>query len=762
MLRWSFEPILESYRLVLLLSGMLVLLLLWIRPWRRPTVTRRQWILMSLRAGAIFLLTVAMLRPAHIRTESRPQSATLVVLCDLSRSMNVQDSSGGRSRWQQLSSTLIDSRDEWQRLGELFDVRAYGFAESLTDDMFSDGKLQLPVKPMGDETDIARAISEALRRESGKRLAGVILLSDGSQRVLQPRFNLQQAVRELTRMNAPLYSVTFGKPRDESRARDVLIERLQDQYTVFVNNELSIRGAVRVKGYINQPVPVRVMIEGPDGVTSQTLGPQDVSAMQDDELVDFSFEYSPTVAGAYKLTVEAVPQDGELVVTNNRLTAYLNVLEGGLRVLYLEGNLLGAEQQVLRRSLATSPDIELDFQPIDPRRRDEWPIDLSATLRQTSYDVFLIGDVDATALGKASLHRIADQVQRGKGLMMTGGLNTFGPGGYENTPLADVLPVNLLQVERQRFGPDEPIRSDVHITGPLQMLPTRPHFITHLANGSENLKAWRRLRPLLGANRFESLKSGEQAIRLAETEAGDPLLLARQYGAGRVLVFAADSTHLWWRYGQQDAHRRFWRQAMLWLANKDELLRRDIWVRLPRRRFRPGEAVTFTAGARGETGDVIENVELTATLQLGQEASQPIRLVRDRDGQDWSAELEPIETAGEYSVLITARLDGEEIGQATARFTVQALDLELADPAANPQQLAILSQLTSTAGGRAVPPEQVRDLLAEILQKPPEMEIEVESKWRFGDSATETWPFFLAFVAILTGEWFLRKKWGLN
>ena len=115
----------------------------------------------------------------------------------------------------------------------------------------------------------------------------------------------------------------------------------------------------------------------------QTLGPIEVTATQDDQLVDFSFDYSPTVAGAYKLSVEAVPQDGELVVANNRLTAYLNVLEGGLRVLYLEGNLVSPEMQILRRSLGASPDIELDFLPIDPRRRETWPIDLSQTLQQS-------------------------------------------------------------------------------------------------------------------------------------------------------------------------------------------------------------------------------------------------------------------------------------------------------------------------------------------------------------------------------------------
>ncbi len=404
--------------------------------------------------------------------------------------------------------------------------------------------------------------------------------------------------------------------------------------------------------------------------------------------------------------------------------------------------------------------MELDFVPIDPRRRDLWPIDLTQTLRQTAYDVILIGDVDATALGPAGTRRIAELVKRGAGLMMIGGLHTFGPGGYDNTPLADLLPVNMAQIERQPFGPDQAIRHDVHISGPLKMVPSRPHFITHLANGDENLKAWAELPPLQGANRFLSVKSGQQAVRLAETQAGDPLLLARQYDGGRVLVFAADSTHRWWRYGFQDAHRRFWRQAMLWLANKDELLRRDVWVRLPRRRFRPGEVVTLTAGARAENGDVLADAQLSATLQRDAGPPQPVRLAHE--GDDWTAELEPMEEPGEYVVRVNAELSGQAIGQSMARFTVQSLDLELADPAGNPDQLAMLARMTEDAGGRAVLPEQLPELLRDLLEKPPEMEIEVETKWRFGDSVLETWPFFLVFVALLGCEWFLRKKWGLN
>ncbi len=756
MSRWSFEPILESYFAVLAMATLLIGLLWAIRPWSQSPRRGRSWILFGLRAGVVLLLLLAMLRPTHVSTQSRPQSATLLVLFDQSRSMGVTDSAGGESRWRQQSQVLQSARDELQKLQKLFEIRLYGFDQELADESFRDGTLKLPLEPRGQQTDIALSLSEALQREAGKRLAGVVLLTDGAQRVVQPRFDLQQVVRELARMNTPLYTVVFGKPRDQAQSRDVAVERLQDQYTVFVKNELEIRSALRVQGYVNRPIPVRLFIEGPPGVPPTSLGPLELTANEDDQLVDFSFVYAPEVAGSYQLRVEAPAQDGELVVANNQLTAYLNVLEGGLRVLYLEGNLLSGEQQILRESLGTSPDIELDYRAIDPRLRAQWPIDLSEIWKSKPYDVLLIGDVDSTALGEDNLRRIAAAVEQGTGLMMLGGLNTLAAGGYGTTPLADLLPINFARFSRQEFGADQPVREELHRDGPLVMVPTRPHFITHLGTAGDNVAAWRRLKPLLGANRIESLKP--QAIRLAEAdnEQRDPLLVARQYDRGRVLVFAGDSTHRWWRYGQQDAHKRFWRQAMLWLASKDELLRRDVWVRLDRRRFRPGELISLTAGARAENGDVIQDAILTAEVKSGSGPPRPVSLVRDQD--DWSAELDDLREPGQYTVDVTATQNGQIIGQASAQFQVQRLDLELADPAANPQQLAALSGLTSQAGGRSVPPENLNELLDELLQKPPEMEIEVETKWQLGDTAIDSWLLFVTFVGLLGAEWFLPKS----
>ena len=44
-----------------------------------------------------------------------------------------------------------------------------------------------------------------------------------------------------------------------------------------------------------------------------------------------------------------------------------------------------------------------------------------------------------------------------------------------------------------------------------------------------------------------------------------------------------------------------------------------------------------------------------------------------------------------------------------------------------------------------------------IQQQPKEMEIETQEKL----TPWDTWPFFLLFIGLISGEWYLRKKWGL-
>ena len=128
----------------------------------------------------------------------------------------------------------------------------------------------------------------------------------------------------------------------------------------------------------------------------------------------------------------------------------------------------------MRAALAQSPDIVverrlLNYQPPE--------LDLREEFAHGKFDVVILDDVDAQALSHESWQALADRVRAGVGLMMTGGYHSFGPGGFRDTPLADVLPLNIGPAQRQNFG--DALRIDVQLPPPVRMRPAAPLGTRH-------------------------------------------------------------------------------------------------------------------------------------------------------------------------------------------------------------------------------------------------------------------------------------------
>ncbi len=757
MFRLSFYPIGGSYLLVAG-AGLVLVLLLAIGP-RAGRLDRLQRAgLVALRAVVILLVILAMLRPTLVYTRTEKQQATLVVLVDRSRSMSVRDSLGNRTRWQALGEALDGAAGALGKLAEDFEVRVYAFdAEVEQLPLAAGSPLQLPDEPQGPQTAIGAALEDVLRREAGKRLLGVILLSDGAQRALAPRDAApQNAAAQLKLLGTPLYTFGLGQAHGPGQAQDVAVARLLVAGNVFVKNELAVQGEVRTSGFVNREIAVRLLFETAPG-KMEVVAQKTVRPAADGQLLPVDFQYVPEVTGEFKLTLEAVEQAGELVTTNNRQSTFVNVLGGGLRVLYLEGK-PRVEAKFLRRALDASPDINVDLLRIDPRDPGTRPGNLAERFLPGKCEVYIFGDLDSMALRADELRSLAEAVDKGAGLIMLGGFHSFGPGGYFDTPLTRVLPVVMDRFERQNF--DEPIREDLHEPGPLRMEPTRLgllHFALSLAAGRrENQGAWAQLPPLEGANRFRQLAPG--ALVLADAPAADgsdrrvPLLVAHTYGNGRVMAFAGDSTWRWSLHGHQNAHRRFWRQTILWLARKDETQQGHVWVKLAGRRFAPGQRVELSAGAQAPTGEALADAQFELEVVLPDKSRQPLQAVGE--GDHVKASFRETLSPGDYEIKVTASHDGQPLGSARGRFLVFEQDLELDNAAAD---LATLEALAATTGGKAMAPEQLPELVQQLAQQTEELEVRQLTK----TSLWDRWAFFLVLVGVLGAEWYLRKRWGL-
>jgi len=753
MSQWSLSPVGDYWLVAALLALLLSALVLLRLPFRQLTGRRRR-VLFGLRVALLLLALVALLRPTLIHSETKKQSATLVLLVDRSRSMLVADALGDRTRWAALRSELENAQPALKDLAENLEIKVYSFDADLQTLPIADGTIDLDQVPDGQQSAIGAALEDVLRRESGKRIVGLILLSDGAQRAYAPRdVPPQTPARRLADLGCPLYTMTFGESRGTGQ-RDIAIRDLVVNQTVFVKNELTTFGTARIDGYVNQKIPVDLLFEMPSGkmqvVATQEL---ELASGQDGQSMPLELSYVPQVPGEYKLTLRAAEQPGELVTTNNQMSTFVTVLKGGLNVLYLEGA-YRVEQKFLRRSIDSSPDIKLDYLRLDfnPAKH---PQDLIERFHRGKYDVYILGDVDSTAFTRPELAALAKVVHEGAGLIMLGGYHSFGPGGYGDTPLAEVLPVEMDKLERQRYG--EAIRSDVHLAGPLKMRPARPlgtkHFVMSL--GADNPAAWDHLPPLEGANKLVPKRT---ARVLADTPLRQPLLIAQEAG-GRVMAFAGDSTWHWWMGDKnreyQAEHKRFWRQVVLWLAHKDDQAEDNVWLKLAQRRFAPGGRVEFTAGAVSAQRDPLKDATFQVEVLLPDGARQSPQLVQQEEG--WFGIFTGTHTAGDYAIEVSAEHHGALIGKARARFLVYDQDLELDNPASDPTLMSSLAAMTKDAGGQALAPEELPSLLARLKKQPLEVEVDREVK----ESPWDTWPFFLLFVGILSTEWYLRKKWGL-
>ena len=763
---WTIQPIASP---VILAIGLLILVgLLFVRP-SFGNLTRSRWLRLALlRSLVILMAAVAMLRPGCISTIERNQSAVLPVLIDVTRSMQLPHRGDQSTRWGELVKALKENRSRFQTLrDQQIDVQFFAFDNEMRR-LERVGELpELPESPEGVETDIGTPIDDVLSSFRGERLLAMLLLSDGMQNALDPNVELLNAVETIAENQVPLFTVPFGLPADVGQLADIAITNLPDQHAVFVKNNLNVSATLVSRGFVNKEIVVQLLISSRDSPEEVVVDEQVYTPSRPYEELVVKLKHTPTEPGQYRIKVRAVGQPTEVAVRNNERPSFLTVYDGGLRVLYLEGN-LGDEQRFIRQSLPRAAQgIEMDFYAILPHQRKRgagWPVDgvYGERLRDKSYDVIILGDLDSTALYRKGSHEtnlnaLAQHVSEGKGLLTLGGYHSFGPGRYHQTPLADVLPIKMDPAEQQDFGSD--VRIDLHYTRPIKVRPTAPHFLTKLDDADDPLEAWRRLPPLKGANRFVGIK--DTANVLLEGESKEWIMVAGNYGRGRVISFAGDTTWNWWTHGHVDEYKRFWRQVILWLAFRDGRSNDNVWIDLPQRRFQPRSQVSFTCGARNGVGDVINDADYNAVLTQPDGTEHQISITQTTE-RNWAVlDRELVAAGGLYTISVGATRNGEPIGKSEVEFVVFDQDLEKSNPAANPDLMDRLAKQTAEYGGRAVVPEELGTLLDYIADNPPEMKIEVPMKHQLGKSFNDSAIFLGVFVLLLTGEWALRKKWGL-
>jgi hypothetical protein len=210
-------------------------------------------------------------------------------------------------------------------------------------------------------------------------------------------------------------------------------------------------------------------------------------------------------------------------------------------------------------------------------------------------------------------------------------------------------------------------------------------------------------------------------------------------------------------------HARFWRQVVVWLARQDDA-RGNVWVRPDARRIPARSDLGFTAGLNGKGGVPLAGGSFRAEVTAPDGSTTPVSVTKSADG--FRGVFTRTDAPGEYRITVhgEGRDDAskEDVrGEATARFIVYDDDVELMNRAANHD---LLQKIAAAGGGTCRRGEELRSFLEEMLQQPLAKErpkLNHYPDWRATGRSYFLMAYFVAFVAILSCEWLLRRRWGL-
>lgn len=735
--------------------ALLMLASLWLTLSSTGLSLRARWLLCLLRFLAMLLLLVGWLRPALVTQRENQSAGAIAVLIDRSQSMGLASDVSDRSRWEV-------EREVWQAIVAATDLK---IGQTLLVPYFYDGQVvaaaadELPQlektfskPPTGQVTDLGNALAKIGQLQLEPPLRGVIMLGDAAQTLIPAPIDPSIAARQMAQLDQPVLLVGIGPRGEKSQIKDVGIEGVPEHFTAFVKKELKIPMVVNAQGVQGVPIKIELTLRA-SGKPNQIVGSREVVATKPSEKLAIEFTIVLPDEGEYLLEANATVAAREESKANNQSLSFVTVREGGVRILYLAGQPL-PEQKFLRRSLEESQDFATQFQMWPERERSRWPIDLGVDLDQ--FDVLIIDDLAAEALSASTAREILASVRRGAGILFMGGYRSFDAGGYGRSPLASLFPVEL---SRKTHVWGAPIDPELQILGDVPLRPTRPHPITTLAAEPDNTRIWEKLKPLQGMNRLGELTRSPGVQVLLEGPQHAPALVTGEFGSGRVLAFAGDSTWRWCLAGQTKAHQQFWRQAVLWLVRRDTL-NEGFRLQLERRRLQldetPDLAIEWFGGSEGKPMPDEIKLELSRDGKWLQNLSST-----STGGDGRQATLAGLDTPGLYRAALSATGSDGQTYQAEIAFIVRDESRELMQPAADWQMMNNIVAANQAAGGQLILPEEIGVALDWLRERQKATQVTTLEKRRLGDRAWDAWLVLVLFCVLMSCEWGLRKSWQL-
>lgn len=750
---------------------------------------RRWWLPALLRCAAIGAAILILLEPSLVTVRRDQRPGHVILMVDASRSMAQRDAfvdrelADLRQQWSAVGVTDgPDGTSRWERAiavlrhNDFAVVRALSGRHRLMAYAFAGGLEPVPVdaagtgppidldtlQPTGPQTDFG-GVRVALERSRDAAVAGVVLLSDGRS-TSGP--SGPEVARWFSQRKVPhVLVLPIGDPLPTKAVR---LSRLDAPAKVFQRDPFAVGARLSSTGYPSTPVTVRLLRKGPAGTSDQEVARRTVTVGGD--LHDTSVRFDglrADRAGFYTYGIQIVPPVGEPAQPERHIAwAQIEALSERTKVLLLSGG-PSHEFRFAERELTRDKTIETRcwLQSADPN----FPQDGNASIRSLprdraalqEIDVIVLFDPDPLRLSADFCAAVAQHVtESGAGLWWVAGekftLEALRPAA-STAPLAELLPVvpDLVKADRDVVQFGRGFRQAWPWT--LTAAGRGDAIVELLETPETNAEVWPRLPGYHFAFPVQRAKPGATTL-LAIDEANPlrgaageaaPLLARQSVGAGRVLYTGTDETYRW-RSAYREAYQRFWVQGVRFLFEGRLTAGSSRFrLRLADERVELGTGVAVTAEVRdaAQAPVTAATVDVMATHQDGRVERLVLHRVAEAPGE-YRAVFRPGEVG--FYTLRPAEPPPGRAAEVSLQAVAPALEKE------GPTDLAELASIATTPGGQLL--SDPTELLSRVRNIP---SLQSTLTYRSAHSIWDTWATVAALLALLAGEWLLRKRANL-
>ncbi len=728
--------------------------------------------LITLRFVAITILLSCLLAPVIIEKKDVTPPTHFSILVDTSSSMQLEDNYKGISdisRIDQVNQLLFSESNQFlPRLQQEYDIHLHGFDASLNqshivgEDFVAGGKL----------TNLSKAIIEAENATKGHPNAGILLITDGSHNT--SKFPLEKIVD----LNVPIYAIGVGSL---SPPKDIQIQNIETPPITHTGHETVVRITVIQSGYTTKSTRLSLretntnelidaeILTFEDGSSNENITLKGQGIIQGTKhTVDLKITPETEGTFQYKLVIPAY--EDELTDENNVKTFSLKVIKAKLNVFYLEGRPRW-EYTFLKRTLERDPDLNPTFAVLSknirqntalskedgyyPQQQNEQITQLPETLQALAkYDILILGDLTDQHLTPTQQQSIIDFIEdRGKAVIFLPSHNALGKGGYRNSTINQILPIQIplngcmerdadYSLNLTQFGTYHPMMQ-----------------LSDTLEGNSNI--WNNLPPLSKVFQGFQLKAG--ATPLIEIQDIGPIMIFQRVGLGKSLLFTAEG--LWnWHFGVnayknealQNTYPRFWAQILRWMAQQSD--DDTIYISSDAPSYNQGDTAKIRVNVYSPTFQPQNNTDIEVFVTAPNGSQFPLQTQTEIEnnstaqGNSYITELK-VDEIGTYRLSAKGSLGNILLGEDNIEITVQPQLIELESPQLNE---TLLKQLAEQTNGVY--------LTIDDAYKLPDS-INSEQKPVFVDEERDLWAhplILIAVVGLLGTEWFLRKRTGLT